>query len=129
MSQYLHLRAFTGRPASMGAHVAAHAINPALQPHLSLIPALTLVDSYAQGGGYRYMASFREAARKVAGEEVARLIEGDLLSLQDAGLANLGARAARLRARYAAFAHPAAREIVAWLDGTYAITSEEMLTS
>ena len=129
MSQFLHLRAFTGRPASMAAHVAAHAINPALQPHLSLIPALTLADSYAQGDGYRYMAAFRDAARSVVGDECAQLIENDLLSLQDAGLANLGARVARLRAKYAAHAHPAALEIVAWLDGAYAITSEEMLTS
>src|SRR5690606_10093833 len=29
MSQYLHVRAFTGRAARIGAHVAAHGINPA----------------------------------------------------------------------------------------------------
>lgn len=129
MSQHLHLRAFTGRPASMAAHVAAHAINPALQAHLSLIPALTLADSYAQGEAYKYMASFRAAARVVMGEDGARLLENDLLSLQDAGLGNLGERMQRLRAKWAAHAHPAAQEIVAWLDGKYAITSEEMLTS
>lgn len=129
MSQFLHLRAFTGRPASMAAHVSAHAINPALQPHLSLIPALTLVDSYGQGDRYRYMSSFRSAARTVMGEEGAKLLENDLLSLQDAGLATLGERAARLRTKWAALAHPGAHEIVAWLDGKYAITSAEMLTS
>ncbi|MFM9862767.1 MAG: beta-N-acetylglucosaminidase domain-containing protein [Micropepsaceae bacterium] len=129
MSQHLHLRGFTGRPAAMGSHVAAHAINPALQPHLSLIPALTLVDSYRDGEGYRYMASFRGAARTMMGEEAARLLEGDLLSLQDAGLGNLGERTQRLKAKWAAHTHPAAQEIVAWLDGKYAITSEEMLTS
>jgi hyaluronoglucosaminidase len=129
MSQSLHLRAFTGRPAAMAGQVAAHAINPALQPHLSLIPALTLVDSYAHGDGYRYMASFRAAARAVMGEDAARLLEGDLLSLQDAGLGTLGERTARLRAKWAALRHPAAQEIVGWLDGKYAITSEEMLTS
>jgi hypothetical protein len=129
MSQFLHLRGFTGRPASMAAHVSAHAINPALQPNLSLIPALTLVDSYAQGDGYCYMGSFRKAARVVMGEEGAKLVESDLLSLQDAGLGNLGERAQRLRAKWAAHAHPAAQEIVAWLDGKYGITSAEMLTS
>lgn len=129
MSQYLHVRGFTGRPGSMAAHVKAHAINPALQPHLSMIPALTLVDAYAQGDGYRYMASFRAAAVTAMGADGARMLENDLLSLQDAGLGNLGERAQRLRARWAAIAHPAAQEIVAWLDGKYAITSEEMLTS
>jgi hyaluronoglucosaminidase len=129
MSQHLHVRAFTGRPASMAAHVAAHAVNPALQPHLSLIPALTLVDSYSQGDAYKYMASFRAAALAVMGAEGARLLENDLLSLQDAGLGNLGERTQRLRAKWAALAHPSAQEVVAWLDGRYAITSEEMLTS
>jgi hypothetical protein len=129
MSQFLHVRGFTGRPASIAPHVAAHAINPALQPHLSLIPALTLVDSYAQGDRYSYMASFRAAARAVMGSECATLLENDLLSLQDAGLGALGERTQRLRAKWAAHTHPAAHEIVAWLDGKYSITSEEMLTS
>ena len=129
MSRFLHLRGFTGRPAANAPHVAAHAINPALQPHLSLIPALTLADSYRQGDQYRYMTAFRAAARAIMGDELARALEGDLLSLQDAGLDQLGQRAARLRARWAAHDHPAAKEIVGWLDGAYAITSEEMLTS
>ena len=129
MSQFLHLRAFTGRPATIAPHVAAHAINPALQPHLSMVPALTLVDSYKEGDRYRYMAAFRTAARTVLGDEGAKLIENDLLSLQDAGLANLGDRTARLRTKWSALTHPAAQEVVAWLDGKYAITTEEVLTS
>src|SRR5690606_27579028 len=32
MSQYLHLRGSTGRPAELADHVAAHGVNPALQP-------------------------------------------------------------------------------------------------
>src|SRR5258708_18270976 len=46
MSPYLHVRAFTGRPAAIGDHISGHAINPALQPTLSLIPALSLVGSH-----------------------------------------------------------------------------------
>ena len=128
MSRFLHLRGFTGRPASIASHVAAHAVNPALQPHLSCIPALTLVDSYKQGDRYAYMAAFRAAARTIVGDDLAQLLEADLLSLQDSGLDHLGDRAARLRARWAAHAHPAAQEIVAWLDGANAITNEELLT-
>jgi hypothetical protein len=94
-----------------------------------LIPALTLVDSYQLGDCYSYMGAFRDAARAVMGEASAKLLESDLLWLQETGLAHLGERAQRLRARWAAQAHPAAQEIVAWLDGKYAITSEEMLTS
>src|SRR5690606_1920906 len=61
MSQYLHLRAFTGRPASIEHHVRAHGINPALQPVLTRIPALTLVESYRLRDRYAYGAAFRRA--------------------------------------------------------------------
>ena len=49
MSRFLHLRGFTGRPSLNGPRIAAHAINPALQAHLSLIPAATLVPATAKG--------------------------------------------------------------------------------
>src|SRR5262249_10077294 len=52
MSQFLHLRAFTGRPAEIADVVAGHAVNPALQPVLTRIPMLTLAESYARGIAY-----------------------------------------------------------------------------
>jgi hypothetical protein len=128
MSQFLHLRAFTGRPASIGAHVAAHAINPALQPTLTRIPALTLAASYREGAAYRYGRAFAEAARAVAGPELAAALQADLLSLQDAGLERLGERRATLRAKYAGFDHAAAAEVVRWLDGGYALGAEDLQT-
>jgi hyaluronoglucosaminidase len=124
MSQFLHLRAFTGRPAAIGVHLAAHAINPALQPTLSLIPALTLAESYRLGEAYDYGLAFEHAALEILGASLAKCVRDDLNSLQDAGLDRLGGAAAKLRARYAAFNHPAACEIVAWLDGVYHITRE-----
>lgn len=117
MSRFLHLRAFTGRPSVIGPHVAAHAINPALQPHLSLIPAATLVASYREGAGYAYMQAFREAARAEAGDELAAVLEVDLHALQDRGIEPLGTGRVRLRARYAAIENPLAAEVVRWLDG------------
>jgi hypothetical protein len=118
MSRFLHLRAFTGRPSVIGAHIAAHAINPALQPHLSLIPAATLVASYREGAGYGYMSAFRAAARTLAGAELADMLEQDLHALQDRGLDQLGDDRRRLRQRYAAVDHPMAAEVVRWLDGS-----------
>jgi hypothetical protein len=38
MSQHLHLRAFSGRPGVHRPHIAAHGINTAVQPWLSLRP-------------------------------------------------------------------------------------------
>jgi hypothetical protein len=126
MSPHLHLRAFTGRPASMGTHVAAHGVNPALQPVLSRIPALTLAESYAKGEDYEYGQAFMRAAETVLGKELAKRVQLDIIAFQDAGLDKLGPRAAKLRERYAAIDHAAAREIVQWLDGHWRITQAEM---
>ncbi len=128
MSQHLHLRGVTGRPASIGPWLAAHAVNPALQPVLSCIPALTLAESYAAGNDYAYRAAFRRAAGEVAGEPLATMLDEDILALQDVGLFRLGERRKALRERYAAIDHPAAREVVAWLDDAYAITDEQVKT-
>ncbi|MCR5875107.1 protein O-GlcNAcase [Phenylobacterium sp. J426] len=129
MSRFLHLRAFTGRPAEIGGHLAAHAINTASQAVLSRIPALTLVDSYRDGAAYAYAASFRRAARQVLGDDFAALIERNLLALQDSGLDGMSDDLKRkLRERLAEHDHPAAREIEAWLDGAYAIGADELQT-
>ncbi|HEY0011941.1 MAG TPA: beta-N-acetylglucosaminidase domain-containing protein [Allosphingosinicella sp.] len=128
MSQHLHLRGFSGRPASIGAYVAGHAINPASQAVLSRIPALTLAESYGAGEAYEYGAAFEPAAEAVLGPELARRVRLDLIVLQDRGRDRLGERLARLRARYAAFDHPGAREIVAWLDGRWNVTDAEVQT-
>ncbi len=121
MSAHLHLRGVTGRPATIAPMIAAHGINVASQPVLSRIPALTLAESYARGERYEYATAFARAARLVLGEALAGQIERDLLVLQDRGLDRLGQRRERLRARYAAFDHPGAREIVAWLDGRWVV--------
>jgi hypothetical protein len=119
MSQYLHLRAFTGRSAALAPRITGHAINPALQPVLSRIPALTLVESYAMGDAYEYGRAFASAAALVAGPRLARLIQEDISLFQDTGLDRLGSAAHRLRDRYLAVDHPVARDIVDWLDGAY----------
>ncbi len=92
--------------------LAGHAINPALQPQLGCIPALTLPRLYADPD-YRYMAAFRAAAAAVAGEPLAAMLEADLLSFEDSGLERLSpSAAAPPRARYAAIDHPVAAEVV-----------------
>jgi len=128
MAQHLHLRAFTGRPASIAGQIAGHAINPASQPVLSRIPALTLAESYKQGEAYEYRAAFARAARTVLGEALAERVGRDILSLEDRGLDRLGERRALLRERYAGYDHPGAREIVAWLDGQWNVTDESVQT-
>ncbi len=119
MSQYLHLRAFTGRPAGLASLISGHAINPALQPVLSRIPALTLAESYRGGETYEYAGAFARASEEVLGKDLATRVARHLTQFQDRGLDRLGAACERLRAEYCHLEHPAAREIVAWLDGAY----------
>jgi hypothetical protein len=128
MSQHLHLRGFTGRPASIAPHIASHGINIASQPVLSRIPSLTLAESYARGDAYEYGAAFLRAAEAVLGAELALRVQRDLLTLQDRGRDRLGARRDVLCERYAAFDHPAAREIVAWLEGHWDVSDEDVQT-
>lgn len=128
MSQFLHVRGFTGRPAEMAELLAAHGVNPALQATLTCIPALTLVESYRRGEAYEYGEATRAAAVQVVGEELAERLYEDVLVLQDIGLDRLDEKALMIRERYAGVDHPAAREIIAWLDGEYRITDEIVQT-
>lgn len=128
MSQFLHLRGFTGRPHTNANHLAGHAINPASQPILSMIPAITLAKSYALGGDYCYGAQAFKAAQTIVGDALAQMLQNDLLSFQDLGLKNLQPRIDALKARYQAIDHPAAREVISWLSGEYAITGEQVQT-
>ena len=128
MSQYLHVRGFTGRPAEIAELVSAHGINPALQPTLTRIPALTLVERYRRGDGYEYLEATRRAAVQVLGDELGARLYEDVLFLQNVGLDRLGEREATLRERYTGVDHPGAREIVDWLDGAYRITDEIVQT-
>jgi hypothetical protein len=80
------------------------------------------VESYAKGAAYRYGEATRAAATAVLGDALGDQLWRDVLQLQDVGLDRLGERAAELRDRYAAFDHPGAREVVAWLDGAYRVT-------
>ncbi|HXC54345.1 MAG TPA: beta-N-acetylglucosaminidase domain-containing protein [Rhizomicrobium sp.] len=125
MSQYLHLRAFTGRPASLACHLAAHSVNPALQPMLSCLPAMTLAESYRLGDRYEYGRAFENAAQTLLGPAFAQTLRNDILFLQDVGLERLAEKTKdRLRQRYGAIDHDAAREIVAWLNGAYKFAEE-----
>ena len=126
MSPFLHLRAFTGRCAGNAAHLTGHAVNPALQPVLTRIPALTLAEAYALGDSYDYRAAFDRAAARVLGPELAGLVGRRLSTFQDLGLDRLGDDENRLRARFAGVDHPGAREILAWLDGAWRVTGETM---
>ncbi|KPQ02929.1 beta-N-acetylglucosaminidase domain-containing protein [Marinobacter sp. HL-58] len=129
MSRHLHLRAFTGRPAANSPHLKTHAINPALQPTLTTIPAITLAQSYEQGAEYQYGQAFHLAAEEVLGKELARQVVTDLLVLEDAGLGRISSeRLGTMIESYGRFDHPGATEILNWLAGKYQVTDEMVQT-
>ncbi|MCL7943230.1 beta-N-acetylglucosaminidase domain-containing protein [Marinobacter sp. ATCH36] len=129
MSRHLHLRAFTGRPAANSQYLAGHAINPALQPTLTTIPAITLARCYQLGSDYQYGQAFRQAAVELLGEDLARQVAADLLVLQDTGLRRISdERRQQLTECYRRFDHPAATEILKWLAGEYQVTDEMVQT-
>ena len=129
MSRFLHLRGFSGRGAEIAPLVSGHAVNPALQPHLGCIPLLTLPQSYREADGYCYSTSWIDAATQLAGADLAEALRDNLLTLQETGLDRLSAETAeRLRGRYAALDGPFGAEVVAWLEGGYAFTGEEVQT-
>lgn len=116
--EHLHLRGFTGRSAALADAVAGHAINPALQGWLSCIPALTLPARYRDCDDYRYGHAQRQAAVAVLGSELGEHVLEDLPLLVDRGRDRLTpTQRSMLVARYQAFEHPGAREIVDWLNG------------
>lgn len=128
MSRRLHLRGFTGRPARIAPHIQGHAINPALQPVLGCIPALTLPESYSRGDQYQYGEAFMSAAIAVCGEPLAQTLSARLLALNDVGIDQLADRRESLLRQFEAFDHPAAHEVVGWLNGRYTMSSEQVLT-
>jgi len=136
MCKFLHVRPFAGRPSSIGKWISGHAANPMNQPALSKIVLATLSDSYTEGLKYDPMASFRKAAAEITCPAVAELLERDMSLFADKGLDNIGqAEKLALKSDYSSFlssekkdAASAASEIIGWLDGSYGISREEVLT-
>ena len=118
MSPYLYIRAFTGRPAAIGAHLSGHAVNPALQPTLSRIPMLTLAESYEAGEAYEYAKAWDRAAEAVTSPEIAAVLRRHFRIFHDQGLAPpTNRRRVSASAERPLRDHPAAKEVLAWLDG------------
>jgi hypothetical protein len=129
MSRYLHLRAFEGRPQQLNQVLSGHLINPMLQMTLSKIPAFTLAESYRLGDSYNAQRAFEAACHRMTGEGLAQLIERDLAWFQDQGLQGIDdVNKQELKREYRKYAeHPAAREVLGWLDGNYCVTRDQIL--
>ena len=127
MSRRLHLRAFAGRSDLPAAPLSGHGANPMNAPYLSQIPLATLAMLYADPGGYEPRRALARALERLCDDTSARCLLEDVERLQDVGLDGLGpAERQALRRRYRALDNPFADEVVAWLDGAYAPTPEDL---
>jgi hypothetical protein len=101
-------------------------VNPCLQPVLFRIPALTLVESYETGEAYEYAHAWDRAAEAVLGPDMAEVMRRHFRLFHDQGLGRIDEQTPRIRERWSVFDHPAAREVLAWLDGYWRVTREMM---
>lgn len=122
MFGHLHLREPQQRkPEVFANRIQAHYINPALQPTLTLIPAVALSASYLAVDQNMPPVSedqrFIFAAQNCVSKALAQQLWRDLPYLQDTGLQKLGAAKSDLIRCYSGFSEPAAQEVLLWLDG------------
>ncbi|WBA85558.1 beta-N-acetylglucosaminidase domain-containing protein [Endozoicomonas sp. GU-1] len=117
----LRLYTFTGRPWQISDWCRGHAVNPMIQPRLSMIPLATLADLYQQQDRFDGHASFRKAVVDLCGQSLASAIEDNLLYFTEEGTLNFsGFTRKRLENTFSVFqsetAQPYVREILTWLQ-------------
>ncbi len=103
--------------------ISAHFVNPAMQPVLTRIPAIALAMQYRLRGATKTTVQPIDAARAVVGDALARQLVHDIEWLQFKGITQLSQQVADkdiLIETYRRFDHPAAKEILQWLDGYWA---------
>ena len=124
MCKFLHLKEFTGRPGRLLRELSGHAVNPMNEAYLSWIPMRTLLSAYAGKA-----TDWKAAAEIELGSELAAILSGDAVFFQEQGLDVMSpAQKENFIAKYSAFDHPAAKEVVLWLKDYYLVTRELVLT-
>jgi len=119
-SNFLHLKAYSGRPWQLSTATAGHWVNPMNQAALSQIVLRTLGDVYRLKEAYDSPAALLQSVAQIGDPAFAEQLLGDLASFQERGLSGLGAQEIdRLRDIYRGFEHPLATEIQGWLAGGY----------
>jgi hypothetical protein len=120
LTSFLHLKPFTGRSAELRELCSGHLANPMNQAHLSQLPLYSLPALYAQAS-LEPEQLFREACMNLCPPGLAQALLEDADSFQNAGLESFSkSEKQHLQKRYAAFSHPMAEEVCAWLRGDYA---------
>ncbi len=114
-SRYLYLTPLRARALQAGQGLTGHLCNPMNQAFLSQLPLTGLARLYA---GNRQ--TLREQASALYGDALGRQLLADRNSFEHSGLDGMDwEQKQALIARYRQFTHPAAQEVVAWLEEKY----------
>lgn len=125
ISRFLHLQPVHDRPAQLGDWCNGHLANPMNQPVLSQLPLASLACSYRVAEKYSAEIFWNENLLELVGVELALLLQRDAALFQTQGLDALSAnKRAELIADYAKINHPAAREVIEWLQEQYQFDPE-----
>ncbi len=117
----LKLYTFTGRPWQISDWCSGHAVNPMIQPWLSMIPLATLSDLYRQKDLFDGHACFKQTVNDLCGKELASAIQDNLLYFTEEGTRNFSDfTRKRLEKTFSEFQsekeQPFTREILKWLQ-------------
>ncbi|MDP0589769.1 MAG: beta-N-acetylglucosaminidase domain-containing protein [Candidatus Endonucleobacter bathymodioli] len=122
LKQRLRIYSFTGRPWRLSEWSSGHAVNPMIQPRLSMIPLATLADIYRQKDQFSANESFKSVLHDLCGNELANTIQSNLLYFTEMGGDNFTpSTIKRLKDEFGKFDDlaqlPYTKEVLAWLDG------------
>ncbi|WP_263080981.1 protein O-GlcNAcase [Endozoicomonas sp. Mp262] len=117
----LRIFSFTGRPWRLSQWCSGHAVNPLIQPRLSMIPLATLADIYQQKDQFVALNSFKSALHDLCGQELAGAIYDNLIYFTEEGVNHFSDfTKKRLRETFSAFDRPDQKvftsEILRWLS-------------
>jgi hypothetical protein len=119
ISRFLHLLPVRNRPCELTQWCGGHLANPMNQPLLSQLPLASLAQSL-RDAHYDPDRFWRDSLELFAGVDLARLLRRDAEQFQTQGLDTLSeTRRAKLIADYRRIAHPAAAEVIDWLQEGY----------
>jgi hyaluronoglucosaminidase len=121
LTDFLHLLPFASHDSAMAELCSGHFSNPMNQAALSQLPLYSLPRLYA-GSTASSEALFHEACSSLCSPGLAAALLQDAVKFQCEGLTALDEKSkTELIGLYAAFSQePMAKEVIAWLQGSYA---------
>ena len=119
ISRFLFLKPVRNRPRELRQWCSGHLANPMNQPLLSQLPLASLAQSF-RDEHYDADIFWRDALEQFVGTELAALLRRDVERFQEQGLDSIDEHDRQtLIAEYGRIEHPAAAEVIDWLQEGY----------